>query len=126
MAYKVAWADHVVIVTFDGATDIREINEANGGLHGDARFDDLQLQIFDFLEADLSSVLERDAAQPAATDMVAAGFTREMKVASVARDPHTVVVCNEYIERSKSYGIAWEFGVFSCVDDAMAWGQPAD
>jgi hypothetical protein len=124
MAVNIEWKKNGIIAKFVGKVTIQEINESNRVMHGDARFDDLQYQISDFLEADPSLVSFDDALVPAATDLGASRTVHEMKIALIIQEPTAVELGKHYIEISKKLGSPWQFALFSCMEDAMKWVEP--
>jgi hypothetical protein len=124
MAYQITWKGNAVIFTFYGELDIHEINDANGILHGDARFDELKYSIWNFLEADMQKIEMTQIEEPAAIDYAASMSVHRMKVALITQDLSvSAEKCTRYIEESKKFGSPWEIRVFNCLEDADAWGN---
>lgn len=121
MAYQVDWSEDGVLVTMTGDVDIKELNEANGRLHGDARFDAMRYQIWDMLAASLGSITRREIEQPSAIDLVAARMNARVKVALVTTSPHDVQICEHYAARSAVLGSPWEIRIFADLASAQAW-----
>ncbi len=123
MAFQVTWKEKGTILNFSGSLSIQEINKANELLQDDARLDDHTYSIWNFLEADLSSITEKEMNQPASIDSAVAISVPKMKVALIAQENHAVELCKYYIERTKKFGTTWEFHLFDCMDDAIKWGE---
>ena len=123
MPYQISWDRRHVFLKFHGEVPLSEIQEAAGVIHGDPRFDQLKYEICDLLEADLSSIDDQQAEEPAAMDRAASLSLGRLKVALVVTDPHAVELCLHYIEESKRMGSPWQFGVFSRIEEAMDWGE---
>ncbi len=121
MSYQITLKEKGTIVECSGTLSIQEINEANGLLHGHARFDEHTYQIWNYENADLSQITEDEMVEPAATDWAATISVPKMKVALVVRDDHAVKLCEHYIERSKEYTSKWECQLFDSMDDALEW-----
>lgn len=121
MAYAVQWSEQGVLVTMTGPVDIKELNEANGRLHGDARFDAMRYQLWDLLGASLGSITRREIEQPSAIDLVAARMNAHVKVALVTDSPHDIQICEHYAARSASLGSPWEIQIFADLAAAQAW-----
>ncbi|MBM4116720.1 hypothetical protein FJ251_03125 [bacterium] len=121
MAYQVAWSEQGVLVAMAGDVDIKELNEANGRLHGDPRFDGMRYQLWDLLGASLGSITRREIEQPSAIDLVAARMNARVKVALVTVSPHDVQISEHYAARSASLGSPWEIRIFSDLAAARAW-----
>jgi hypothetical protein len=123
VAHDITWEKKGVTVCLLGEIDIHEINKANGELHGDSRFDEHKFQIRNFLEADLSSIPVKQAAYLAAIDLAASRYAKEVKVAIVTKNKHSIEFSKKYIERSKKLSIPWQFSLFDCMGDAIKWGN---
>jgi hypothetical protein len=121
MAYTIDWRGDGVLVTMTGKVDIKELNEANGRLHGDERFDAMRYQVWDLLGASLAPITLREIEQPTAIDRVAAGINAKVRVALVTVTPHDIALCEHYATRSESLGSTWEIRVFPERVAAWAW-----
>jgi len=121
MAYTIEWSAAGVLVTMTGEVDIKELNEANGKLHGDERFDEMRSQVWDLLRASFTTITKREIEQPTAIDRVAARINTKVRVALVTTTPHDVELCEHYAERSAALGSTWEIRVFPDVAGARAW-----
>jgi len=123
MAFQVTWKEKGAIFNFSGSISIQEINKASEPLQGDAKLDDHTYSIWNFLEADLSSITEIEANEPASIASAVAISVPEMKVALIAQENHAVELCKYVIESTKKFGSTWEFHLFDCMDDAIKWGE---
>lgn len=123
MAYHIDWQAEGVLVTMTGDIDIKELNEANGRLHGDPQFDGMRYQLWDLLGASLGSITRREIEQPSAIDLVAARMNAHVKVALVTSSPHDVQICEHYAARSAGLGSPWEIQLFADLAAARAWCQ---
>jgi hypothetical protein len=121
MAYQIDWRDDGVLVTMTGEIDIKALNEANGRLHGDARFDGMRYQVWDLLGASLGSITRREIEQPSAIDLVASRINTKVKVALVTVKAHDVALCEHYAGRSMGLGTTWEIRVYPELAAALAW-----
>ena len=101
--------------------NIQDINDANGKLYGSAEFDWHTYQIWDFLDADLSQITEKDVDEPAATDWASGLSVPMIKVALVVRDDHAVKLCEHYKKKIRELGSEWECQLFDSMDDAHEW-----
>ena len=90
---------------------------------GDARFDDHKYSVWDFRDADFSSITKDNAEMSAAISWAATKSVPEMKIAFIASNPHTIDIINHYIKRSLNHRSSWEFGVFISIKDAIEWGE---
>lgn len=121
MAYAVEWSGQGVLVTMTGTIDIEDLNEANGRLHGDPRFDGMRYQLWDLLGASLGSITRREIEQPSAIDLVAARMNAHVKVALVTASPHDVQLCEHDAARSSGQGSPWEIQILADLAAARAW-----
>jgi hypothetical protein len=121
MAYEFEWSADGVLVTMTGEVDIKELNEANGKLHGDPRFDSMRYQVWDLLAASLGGITRREIEQPSAIDLVAARMNTRVKVALVTVKPHDIALCEHYAGRSMVQGTTWEIRIFPELAAAWAW-----
>lgn len=126
MVYAIVWNSKGAITRFTGKVGIEEINQANNEHYGDARYDEIKYQLFDFTEADLSSIAADDAKYPAAYDKAATIYKFYLRVAMVVADDYTQALCEEYIKLSQRYNSGWEFGVFSTLKEALTWCNATD
>lgn len=123
MSYTFHWENDGYMVTLTGKSSVEEINEANGALQGDYRFDAHKYQIWNQLEADLSSVDIRGASEPASIDGVASSYRPKIKIALVTKEDNAIEFAKEYIVQSKIFNPTWVIQIFDNMDDATKWAQ---
>lgn len=123
MPYDFDYSEGGYVVRFKGNVTIEELNDANGEIQGHSDFDFHNYQIVDLLKADLSSVNEKAALIPAATDSVASETRKNVKVAVVASESHALSVANSYVKLAREMSSSWEFDVFSTYEDALKWAK---
>ncbi|WP_321492246.1 hypothetical protein [uncultured Desulfobacter sp.] len=121
MSYELSYIERGFVVRFKGDVTIEELNDANGKIHGHAKFDYHRYQIIDLIEADLSSVTEEDAKEPAATDSIASLRKWNVKVALVAVKSAALSAANNYAEQARQLTPTWKFEIFSTFEDALKW-----
>ena len=121
MPYEITWKSKGVFVHCSGPFGIKELEKANGLLQGDPRFDSIIYQTWNLLTADMSSINEVDMLAPAATDRVAGGSHRKMKVSFVVNDAHAVRLCEVYRDNIKQFGSQWDCRIFKVMNEALQW-----
>lgn len=123
MSYEFSYNERGFVLRFKGNVTIEELNEANGKIHGHAKFDYHRYQIIDLLEANLSSVTKEDAKEPAATDAIASLRKWNVKVVLVAIKSDAVKAAKNYVERAQRLAPTWKFEIFSNFEDALRWAK---
>lgn len=121
MSYELSYNDRGFVIRFKGDVTIEELNDANGKIHGHAKFDYHRYQIVDLLDADLSSVSGEDAKVPAVTDYIASLRKWNVKVALVAVKSPALNAANNYAEQARQLTPTWKFKIFSTFEDALKW-----
>ncbi len=123
MSYEIRWEEKGTFTCLYGVITIEELEEANGKLHGDARFDNHKYQIWNLLEADFGSITEEEIELVAATDMASSISVPQMKVAIFAVDHHTLKIVNHYIKWSLELNPSWHFKVCTNIEEAEKWAK---
>ncbi|MBM9616161.1 hypothetical protein JWJ90_17980 [Desulfobulbus rhabdoformis] len=122
MSYELSYFSKGFHLCFHGDVSIDEINSANGAIQGHNEFDDHRYQLVDFLDADLSSVIEEDGEFPAVTDSVASQTTQlYVKVAFVVQESYAIDIVKSYVNYARQLVPKWHFGVFSSRASALRW-----
>lgn len=121
MPYEIQWNTRGTVTRFQGVISIEEINHANDDHYASALFDELEYQLYDFSQADLSALELEDAREPAAIDSAASSYKRHFKVALVSHDKFAEALFTEYKKTLKRFGSEWAVESFSSPRDAMAW-----
>ncbi|UZE96396.1 TroA family protein [Alkalimarinus alittae] len=121
MAFMVFWEENGVTVSLGGDLDINEINRAGAALYSDPRFRQCKYQLFDFLEADMSSLSLEDIDGMAAKDVFASITIHNPSIALVTNNPIHTVLIEHYIKVSEQLGITWGAKAFSSRKEAEEW-----
>ena len=121
MTYNMIWYERGTCTTFSGKTTIEEVNEVNNKHYGDARFDKIRYQLYDFTDADLSAVTLDDTKYPAAFDTAATSYKPRFKAAMVVTDELGKSLCQAYIDYAKHLNNTWEMAVFESYNEAIQW-----
>ncbi len=123
MAFRITYSEKGSIVDCSGSLNIQDIHEANGVLHGHARFDEHSYQIWNLLNADMSQITKKEMNEPVATDHIAEKSVPRMKVALVVQDDYAVTLCEFYRKQIGEFDSKWECRVFDSMDDALEWAE---
>lgn len=123
MPYDIAWNEDGTVLHLSGVTTIHHINEANGKLYADPRFDNHKYQIWDLSDADFTDISKEDIEEAAGTDKGAAFSIPRMKVAFIAKDTHTINITRYYIALSKKLNSTWTFLLCDTFEEAMKWAK---
>jgi hypothetical protein len=121
MPYEIDYNDRIFTVTFSGAISIRDITNANTEIYESKNFDIHKGQVFDFSNADLSLLEEKDTTTPAAYDLGASNTNINVRVASVATEEHAINICKMYANTSKECNSPWSFNICPTVAEAKKW-----
>jgi len=124
MAFDLIFRDGGFYILHSGQVTLDEINEVNGLIHGDPRFDEHRFQVIDLLDADFAGVRLQDSRIPAATDYAASRSRETVKVAILATDETAIRFCRQYVDTAERMGSRWSFRFFEDRDDADAWIRP--
>jgi hypothetical protein len=123
MSHQITWESRGSIIECSGLFDIGELQEANGILHGHEGFDRHTYQIWDLLNADMSTISEEDMLEPSAMDDVASMSTPRMKIALVVNDDYAVKLCESYSKSIGEFNSKWECRLFDSMGDARQWAR---
>ena len=88
MPHRTFWNERGVIVVFYGLIDVDEIDEANGIAYSHPRFEEINYELWNFSDADVSAMKPEDCRIPASTDAVAASYKNNCRVALVSSDEY--------------------------------------
>ncbi len=121
MTYTMCWYQRGTCTTFTGMVTIEEVNEVNDKHYGDARFDKIKYQLFDFTQADISGITLDDIKYPAAFDKAATNYKPKFKAAIVVSDEHGKALCQAYIDYSRRFNNDWDMQIFDNYDQAVRW-----
>ena len=121
MAYSLTWDKNRSLLNFYKSTDIKEINEANWKILLDDRLKNNHQSIWNFLQADLSTIALTEANFLANIDRSASNIVPFVKVAFVAHEKHTLDICKQYVEYSKKFESKWEMRIFDSMGSAIKW-----
>ncbi len=124
MAYDVTWGDNASLFTFFNRTDIIEVNEANGILHGSRAFAHYHCSIWNFLDCDTSDITKEDVKQPAYITWASTLSVQYIKKALVARDIYSLGLCHEFAALFQNLEGSGEVRIFTSLDAAQQWCKP--
>lgn len=117
------WDGQGFILVFDGLTTLDDINDANGKLQGLENFDRHKYQIWNLLNADLSTITTTEIKEPAAYDWAASLAVPNVKATMVGTEQAVIELWDAYVEQSKKMGSPWNFERFSNFSDALKWSR---
>lgn len=121
MPYEFKWGDEGTEVIFHGKLSYEDIREADDMHYGDARFDKIKYQLYDFSRADLSQISINHTKQAAAHDVASISYKPNFKVALVTLDSYTRTLCEKYIDDSIKLRSSWSFAIFDNYAEAKSW-----
>lgn len=119
MAVQNNWEDKGLYRVFSGNISGREVLQANLAIQGDARFDNINYVVNDFLKIDGFDIDDSDISIIASTDNVAAVSNPNIKIAVVATLEPFLVWVRRYMEAMQDAVYPTE--LFSNLDDAYLW-----
>ena len=101
MPYKIEWRDRGVYTNTTGKLTFNENIQYVGELYGDRRFEEIDFQISDLLEADMSDFNVESAKRICEFDKIFTVWNPNMKIAHIAIDPEVLKIIESY-EKSMS------------------------
>jgi hypothetical protein len=119
MPFKTKWLRKGVEWQFIGNVTGKEFLEAKISIYGDARFDELEIQIADFLNIDQFTADEVDIKKVAYFDQAAAKSNPKVKVAILANNSDL----RDYADLYAAYlsDIDWDIQIFRDRKSATNW-----
>jgi hypothetical protein len=121
MTHQIKWDNGGVFVECSGNLTIQDIHIANGLLQGDERFEKHQFQVWNLIKSNLSQITLEEMKEPAAIDLVASAYTKNVKVALVVQESHAVSLISAYCEQCNQDNSTWQSQYFSHLADAIKW-----
>ena len=118
---KIQWNKGNARLTFTGKVDFKEIHEAGNVFYGDKRLEDINYILIDFRQADFSNLTEKDAESIAVFDSIASTYKPELKMAFLIYNELQELICNAYIQYSKTLFDTWRYMIFQDLSAAKEW-----
>ncbi|PLX16535.1 MAG: hypothetical protein C0599_15000, partial [Salinivirgaceae bacterium] len=119
--YSVNWEGDNICLKFFGVLKLRDLQEANGLIYADKRFDRMKYQIADFTEADTVGMKHTEVVLVSHLDKTATTWNPSVKVACVSPDEKTDRLIKEYISIMGS--TSWKCKLFHNIQEAEKWCQ---
>lgn len=88
-------------------------------IYGDARFDKMDYQVFDYSEVEKMALSELDSEVIGTLDKTASVWNRRVKVAVVSNSELVKKLTIEY--EKALFGTSWEVKIFSTLNEALEW-----
>lgn len=119
MPYKIAWKTGAIIWTFYGTVTGKDAIQANLGIYGDPRFDNLRYGIVDISEVEQFNIADEDLDVAAALDNAATITNSHLAIAVIAGTDEAIRVAKIY--ESAMAMSKWKVKTFSSMKDAQQW-----
>ncbi len=127
MPYKLKWIGNDVITEFYDKLTVDDVIKANQEVYGDQRLDAMRFQIANFSTISSYNVNELDVKIVSTLDIKASIWNRNVKIASVTKDPVIFELINIYNNMLEETN--WRCQTFETFDAAFNWctnrNQPA-
>lgn len=125
MPYQTHWQDRGIVWEFHGFVTADEIEAANQEFYNDPRSDRAKYQIIDARDVTGVEWSDQDITTTAAHDLGAGQVVRDVRVASVSRDPAIIEKLDKYTGILRRMNSSWQFGTFGDLEAAREWaGAP--
>lgn len=119
MNYKFDWNQNDLLITFGEVISYEDIASADDTLFGDARFDNMEFVIYDFLPVREFTITDNNLMLTAAINMSASQWNRKLKMALVATDEGIIKAINRFIELMDKSN--WDIHSFQSTEEAFDW-----
>lgn len=119
MTFNINWDQYGVYVKFRGIVTAQDLIDANNYLISNKNFEDINYQIFDFINIDGFNITKEDIQIVGTMDKSQSDFKKEMKVAIVTQDNKVRDITAEYEQLME--GSRWKTKIFDDVDNARKW-----
>ena len=123
VSYTIDYQDGGFIIALKGNITLDELNLANGDIHGHQYFDAHHFQIVNLLDASLVSMSQEDILIPTAIDYVASKTRKNVKMAIVAQQPHSLQLAEYFIKSARDMNIPWKIKIFPELQAALLWAK---
>ena len=121
MNYKTKWIGSNAIVSFKGVISFDYINDANGEIYGDARFDTMDFLIFDFQEVEKFNITKEEISIISKLDKGSSRWNKNLKLAFIVSDNNknfkdlTLYYINLMNDND------WKILIFNNLEEALDW-----
>ena len=121
MTFNINWDKNGVYLKFRGVVNAQDLIDANNYVISNKSFDQINYQIFDFLDIDEFDISDNDINILGMMDKSQSEFKSEMKVAMVTKDNEVINILREYnIHLEDS---SWITDIFTDIDSARNWAK---
>ena len=121
MSHKIRWEPSGVYAHFDGLFSPDENEKASVAIYDDPRVVQIKYIIWDLSGIELQLMNDDDAISSAAGNLAELSNLKGIKMAFIAVDDLTIVLCKRFIEYSQRLGLSWEFQLFDNEALARNW-----
>jgi hypothetical protein len=121
MACEIIWLSKGILFIHTGTVTNEEVEQANGVMYGDPRFEKIEFQISDYLGVTDNRLTPLDARVIGTLDSVSSNWNRsKMKIAVVNTDAAFIPVIDSYFQVIRSR-VGWNGAVFATREEAFQW-----
>jgi len=121
MKYSITWNDNNSLVVYSGDISKRDLEHANADVHGDNRTYKLLASIWDFTKCNMQDIKPEDLHYTIVVDLGSSKTIKNHKIALVVVEPHSIRLCETYINKSIDIGSPWDFMIFNSLDGIDEW-----
>ncbi len=119
MPYKIQWEEKGVYVKSFGIVTANENLQLNGEIYGNKKFDTIEYQISDLLDADLSILNDKNISVISQLDFSASAWNKNLKVVHITKNTELIRLIKIYETRMGESG--WQFMISDTLEDARKW-----
>ena len=119
MPHKTEWKHNGVVINFFGTLKAQEVLEINSILYGDSRFEEMEYQLFDFLEVKELIASNIDAKVIGTLDKQASIWNNHIKGALITTNPRLIELISIYTDVIKDTN--WQVKIFNDLESANEW-----
>jgi hypothetical protein len=119
--HQLTWEEKGVVASFSGALTLKECNRANTDVYSDPRCDGLRYVIWDLSGVREQLMTPSESQVIAMVDKVVGSRLKHLKMAFVAAEETSRLICGQYAVHAITYGIPWQFVAFDTLEEARRW-----
>lgn len=119
MSFKLNWINNNIVITFHDELNSEQLHEADNAIYGDARFDNMKYQIFDFTHVTKINLSHAEVEIISVLDKNATRWNNSVKVASVTSNNYMREMVDIYTKGMRETN--WISKTFDTIEQAKKW-----
>lgn len=117
--YKIRWEETGIYITLFNEVSERLIEYVNGLIVGHKKFEEIEFQIWNFIDVNHYNIDSNKGEEIGALDKAASIWNKKMKVAVITENESLIDYTRNYIQEIS--GTSWECRLFSNFKSAEEW-----